>query len=155
MKDTGSSSWTKCRRWISSWSVVRSKTWWASVPGHHTKCGREWYRSEGYAPNRNKPIFFTTVWRCPVVFSRRYCWVGIFNCHKQSGNLSFVTISVKKYTTEFTVSLCSGLKSLRLINILEFNVLILAIITFVITTTRCGVTTTSMSKFMEKYYIWW
>lgn len=63
--------------------------------------------------------------------------VGIFNCHKQSGKLSFVTISVKKYTTEFTVSLCSGLKSLKLINILEFNILILAIITFVITTTAC------------------
>lgn len=63
--------------------------------------------------------------------------VGIFNCHKQSGKLLFVTISVKKYTNEFTVSLCSGLKSLRLINILEFNILILAIITFVITTTAC------------------
>lgn len=63
--------------------------------------------------------------------------VGIFNCHKQSGNLSFETIPVNKYTTEFTVSLCSGLRSLRLINILEFNVLILAIITFVITTTAC------------------
>lgn len=46
--------------------------------------------------DRNKDIFLAPVGRCLVVFSRRFTLnnqvllgVGIFNCHKQSGNLSY------------------------------------------------------------------